>query len=118
MTPISFSLEFFAERMMTTPDKLHYCIIRRTYHNAEYGHYQVPGIRVEGITHHAYSLFEGSFVALGEVLSDSVITMEDAEVAPTEQGYLFRTVSGNEAHFRTEELLGVWYTRLVNDQLK
>ena len=118
MTPISFSLDFFAERMMTDTDKLHYCIIQRTYHNPEYGCYQVPGIRVEGIEEHAYSLFEGSFVALGEVLSDSIITMEDAEVAPTEQGYVFRTASGNEAHFRTEELLGVWYSRLVNDQLK
>ena len=118
MADVCFSLDFFAERIQTEPERLSYCIIQRTYHNPEYGCLRIPGLRVDGINEYAYSLAEGYFVRLGETFSDSVITMESAEITPAEDGYIFRTVSGIEEFFSLKDLIRVWYTRIVNDQLK
>lgn len=118
MTQIEFSLEFFAERIQTAPSKLHFCILERTYNDPECEVYRAPGLRVEGIKEYAYSLYEGCFVALGEVFHDSVISMQDATVEPAENGYTFSTESGIEAYYTTHDLMRVWYTRLMNGYLK
>lgn len=118
MADIRFSLEFFAERIQTDPSKLHFCLLERTYNDPENGIYRAPGLRVEGIKEHGYSLYEGCFVALGEVFHDSVITMQDATVTPSENGYTFRTESGIEAYYTTHDLMCVWYSRLMNPYLK
>lgn len=118
MTHIEFSLDFFAARLCTTPEKLHFCILERTYNDPACGVYRAPGLRVEGIKEYAYSLHEGCFVALGEVFHDSVVSMQDASVQPSENGYTFRTESGIEAYYTTHDLMRIWYTRLVNPYLK
>ena len=118
MNTIAFSLEFFAERICTEPDKLNYCIIQRTYHNSEYGYCRVPGLRVEGLDKYVYSLTEGTFVQLGEIFCDSIITAESATIEPVTNGYIFRTPSGAEEFFNIDELTKIWYSRILNDSLK
>ena len=118
MANIVFSLDFFAERIQTEPERLSYCIIERTYHNSEIGCYRTPGLRVEGISRYVFSLAEGYFVRLGDTFGDSVITMESAEITPAEGGYIFRTASGIEEFFSLEDLTKVWYARIVNDLLR
>ncbi|MBQ1979053.1 MAG: hypothetical protein II228_04260, partial [Alistipes sp.] len=59
MADIRFSLEFFAERIQTDPAKLHFCLLERTYNDPKNGIYRAPGLHVEGIKEHAYSLYEG-----------------------------------------------------------
>lgn len=118
MTPIEFSLDFFAARLCTTPDKLRFCLLERTYNAPESDVYRAPALRVEDIKEYGYSLHEGCFVPLGEVFHDSVVSMQDAMVEPSENGYLFRTESGIEAYYTTHDLMRIWYTRLVNPYLK
>ena len=115
---ILFSLDFFAERICTEPQKLSYCIIQRTYHNSEYGYCRVPGLRVEGLDQYVYSLTEGNFVPLGEIFGDSIVTVESATIEAATNGYIFRTDSGVEEFFSINDLTKVWYSRILNDTLK
>ena len=94
MHTINFSLDFFAERICTEPEKLSYCVIQRTYNNPEYGCCRFPGLCVEGLGEYVYSLTEGNFVRLGEIFGDSIITVESAMIEAVEDGYIFRTASG------------------------
>ncbi|MBR6496612.1 MAG: hypothetical protein IKT28_05855 [Rikenellaceae bacterium] len=118
MHTINFSLDFFAERICTEPEKLSYCVIQRTYNNPEYGCCRFPGLCVEGLGEYAYSLTEGYFVRLGEIFGDSIITVESAMIEAVEDGYIFRTASGIEDFFSINDLTKVWYTRILNDRLK
>lgn len=117
MVQIEFTKEFLARLLMTEPERLNFCLISRIYHNPDYGTFRVPGLRIEGISDFRFSLFDGEFVSIGELMYDSRIEAEDATLEPSARGWLFRTPSGGELDCSEEQLIHFARRRVVNEAL-